>query len=295
MPSLPELQRRVMSAILDGDAAGAAALIAPQGLAPQGLAPPGLAPQGLAPQHLATARRLNVYAVTAQTNFIESLISSYPAVRRLVGADYFAQCARGFHRRHPSVSGDLQPAGLGFAQYLTELHGADDYGYLGDVARLEWLIQEALLAGGHAPFDLGKLARVAAEDYDELRFQLHPTARLFDAPYPCVHIWQANVQSDAEPELIDLSEGSDRVLLMRGPDGRLTFHRLSRGEQAFLRALDAGEPFAAAVAAGGSGSGDDDNHDNDNDNDRDRDRDREFDAAAALERFVFCGAIVDFR
>jgi hypothetical protein len=276
MLSLRELQRRVMHAILDGDAQGAAAFVASHSLASHSLASQGIAPQGIA-----AAQRLNIYAVTAQTNFIESLISSYPAVRRLVGADYFAQCARGFHRRHPSVSGDLQPAGMGFAHYLTELHGADDYRYLGEVARLEWLIQEALLAAGHPPFDLAKLGRVAPEAYDELRFQLHPSVRLFDSPYPCVHIWQANVQSDGEPDMIDLSEGGDRVLLMRSHEGELTFHRLSRGEERFVRALSAGERFDAAVAAGGTESA--------------ADCQVGFDAAAALQRFVLCGVIVDFR
>jgi hypothetical protein len=264
MLSLHDLQRRVMHAVLDGDAEGAAALITPRSLAPGDIAP---------------ANRLNVYTVTARTNFTESLISSYPVVRRLVGEDYFAQCARGFHRRHPSVSGDLQPAGIGFAQYLVELHGSDDYRYLGEVARLEWLIQETLLAGGHPPFDLGKLGRVAPEDYGELRFQLHPTVRLFDSPYPCVHIWQANVQDDAEPELIDLSEGADRVLLMRSDGGRLTFHQLSIGEHAFLQALSAGERFEAAVTAGAAP----------------RDDDGGFDAAASLQRFVLSGVIVDFQ
>jgi hypothetical protein len=302
MPGLLELQRRIMHAVLGGDAAGAAACIAPQaparqvpaprGLAPRGLAPRGLALHGLAPPSIAPAQRLDIYAATARTNFIESLISSYPAVRRLVGADYFAQCARGFHRRHPSVSGDLQPAGIGFAQYLMELHGADDYRYLGDVARLEWLIQEALLAAAHPPFDLAKLGAVAPEAYDGLRFRLHPTVRLFDSPYPCVHIWQANVESDAEPELIDLSEGGDRVLLLRSHDGRLTFHRLSRGERKFLHALSAGERFDAAVAAGGSEDGDTRHA---SDDDSAFCGDGEIDAAAALQRFVLCGVIVDFR
>src|SRR6202030_4203838 len=103
MPSLRELQSGVMRALLDGETERAAPLIAARGIAP--------------------AHALSVYANTARTNFIESLISSYPAIRRWVGDYYFGQCARGFHARHPSRSGDLQPAGTGFAQHLAELHG----------------------------------------------------------------------------------------------------------------------------------------------------------------------------
>jgi len=263
MPSLRELQSGVMRALLDGETDRAV---------------PWIMARGIAPEHA-----LGVYANTARTNFIESLMSSYPAIRRLVGEDYFRQCARGFHARHPSLSGDLQPAGIRFPQYLAALHGADEFRYLSEVARFEWLVQETLLAADHGPLDLAKLGQVAAGDYDELRFHLHPSVRLFASEFPCLRIWEANVGSDAEPEMIDLDAGPDRVLLVRH-SGQLQRHRLSHGEHAFMHSLLAGERFAAAVEAGadrgeldaafGAGA---------------------FDAAAALQRFVLAGAIVNFE
>jgi hypothetical protein len=261
MPSLRELQSGVMHALLDGEPERAA---------------PFIAPGAIAPEHA-----LSVYAGNARTNFIESLISSFPAIRRLVGEDYFRQCARGFHARHPSLSGDLQPAGLRFPQHLSQLHRDDEFRYLGEVARLEWLIQETLLAADHGPLDLANLGAVGAGDYDDLRFRPHPSARLFASQFPCLDIWEANVGSDAEPELIDLGAGPDRVLLVRNR-GQLKCHRLTHGEQAFLQSVLAGERFAAAVASGAhrgkldaAGDG--------------------FDAAAALQRFVLAGVIVDFQ
>jgi Putative DNA-binding domain len=252
MPSLHEVQSGFMHALLDGEMERAAILVAAQGIAP--------------------AHRLGVYAATARANFIDSLISSFPAIRRLVGEDYFKQCARGYHTRHPSRSGDLQPLGQAFAQYLWEVHGDGEYRYLGDVARLEWLLQETLLAADHGPLDLAKLRRVAPAAYDDLRFTLHPSARLFESRFPCLAIWEANVACDTEPELIDLGAGPDRVLLIRG-GGQLSFHRLSHAEQGFLHSVQAGERFAVAVESGAHA----------------------FDAAAALQRFVVAGVIVDFH
>src|SRR5258708_7317840 len=265
MPSLRELQSGVMRALLDGEPDGAVPLIAARGIAPQ--------------------HRLDVYANNARANFIESLISSYPAVRRLVGEDYFRQCARGFHARHPSLSGDLQSAGAGFAEHLSELRGDDVFGCLSAAARLGWLVEESLLAAGHGPLDLAKLQQVPAAGYDDLRFCLHPSARLFASKYPCVAIWEANVGSDAEPELIDLRKGPDRALLVRNR-GRLNCLRLNCGEQRFLQSVQAGEAFAAAVEGGAAR------------NEADMAAEGAtcaFDAAAALQRFVLAGAIVDFR
>jgi hypothetical protein len=265
MPSLRELQSGLMRAILDGEPDGAVPLIAARSIALE--------------------HRLDVYANNARANFIESLISSYPAIRRLVGEDYFRRCARGFHTRHPSLSGDLQPAGAGFAEYLSDLHGDDEFRYLSEVARLEWLVQESLLAADHGPLDLAKLQQVKPHDYDDLRFCLHPSARLFASKFPCVAVWEANVGSDAEPELIDLGAGPDRALLVRNR-GRLNCHRLNCGEERFLQSVQAGERFAAAVERGAAQIEGDAAADG---------ATCAFDAAAALQRFALAGVIVDFR
>ena len=252
MPSLRELQTHVMDAVLAGSPAGALALIASRSEA---------------------LPRLSVYCNNAQANFEDALQSSFPAIRRLVGEDYFRQTAREFQRRHPSRSGDLLRAGEPFPDFLAGLHGTDGYSYLVDVARLEWLIQEALLAADHAPLDLQSLARVAPSAYDALRFELHPALRLFESRYPAQRIWEANVGSDAEPETIDLHSGGERLAVMRHRL-QLRFHRLSVGEVGFLASLGRGESFAAAVECGQSDPG--------------------FDASAALQRFVAAEAVVDF-
>lgn len=251
--SLRELQARVMDALL-GESAAALSLIA-------------------APTVAAVAR-LGVYRNNVRSNFLDALQSSYPVIRRLVGEDYFRQLAREFHRHHPSTSGDLLHAGKRFPGYLAHLHAADEFSYLADVAQLEWIIQESLLAALHAPLDLARLAGVAPSAYEDLRFDLHPASRLFESRYPTLRIWEANV-GDTEPEMIDLGSGADRLAVARH-GLELKFHRLSRGEYDFLNALRGGEPLSAAVAGGAAG-------------------DAEFDASASLRRFVAAEVVVDFH
>jgi hypothetical protein len=254
MPALRELQLHVMDALLSG------------GLAPV----TGL----IAATDAAAERRFRVYANTVQANFRDALQSTYPAVRRLVGEDYFRQTAREFQHRHPSRSGDLSHCGQGFPNFLAHLHSDDAFSYLADVARLEWLIQESLLAAEHAPLDLASLARVPPAAYDGLRFELHPSLRLFESRYPTLAIWEVNVGSDAEPPTIDLRSGGDLIAIVRHRL-QLQFHRLSAGEHCFLRACTCGECFKAAVDCG-------------------READAAFDASAALQRFVAAEAVVAF-
>lgn len=262
MPTLPELQRQFLGAILDGGDAGA--LLVHGGIAP--------------------ALRLNIYANNARSNFIDSLRLSFPVVLRLVGVEYFDQCARAYRAAHPSRAGDLHPAGAAFPAFLGELHAGGGHPYLGDVARLEWLCQEALMAADAARPDaaqfLGRLGAVAPSRLERLKFRLHPSARAFESRYPASDIWRANL-GDAEPELIDFAQGGERLLLLRA-GGKLDMHRLTAGEHGFLQALQAAAEFGAALETGAAaveteacGAG--------------------FDAAAALQRFVAAEAIVDFE
>lgn len=254
MPTLPELQARFMRGILDGDHDSALGLIRTQ--------------TGCA------AERIGIYVNNAASNFEESLRLSFPAVLRLVGDAYFSQCVSGYRRRYPSRSGDLQHTGASFAEFMGELHRDGEYRYLEDIARLEWLYQEALVAADHGPLDLGRLAAVLPDRYDELCFSLHPAAQLFASDFPALDIWEANV-SAAEPKVIDLSQGSQRVLVAR-TRGRVEFYRLAPCEYRFLEALRSNATFATALRLA-------------------LDYDAEFDAGAALRRFVLIDAIVEFK
>jgi hypothetical protein len=223
--------------------------------------------------------RLRVYQGTVRGNFEDALRSTFPAVERLVGEDYFRQTAREFQRLRPSRAGDLATVGALFPAHLHAVH-RQPFEYLADVARLEWLIQESLLAAEPAPLDLQRLGRVPPAAYPALRFRCHPALRLFESPYPALRIWEANVSSGELPESIDLGAGADRLVIMRRRL-RLEFHRLSAGEEGFLAAIVAAEPFGAAIeraAAAAAAAA----------------ADLEFDATAALGRFVAAEALVDF-
>jgi hypothetical protein len=270
-PTLPSLQAAVMDAILGGSFEQAVPWITDAALP-----------------------ALSVHRTNAQCSFADALRSSFPALFRLVGEDYFRQTAREFQRLHPSGSGDLTHAGAGFPDYLATLLDDGDYRCLADVARLEWLIQETLLAPDHARLDLEALARVAPEDYGAVRFVLHPALRLFESPFPALTIWEENIGGagvgsgggdegrgggvdgrgggDAEPAPIRLDAGADRLAVMRRR-GQLEFMRLREGELAFLKALAGGATFADAIASG--------------------ETDAAFDASAALQRMVAADAIVD--
>jgi Putative DNA-binding domain len=252
MPSLLEIQVTFMRALLDAEAVDLDCIVVNNGAS--------------------ASSRAAIYANNARVNFINSLALTYPALMRLVGEDYFRQCARAYMHGHPSRSGDLYPAGADFPQFIADLHGSSDLRYLVDIAALEWAHQESQHAAPHAPLDLARLRSVPAEQYQQLRFRLHPSARLIRSDFPILRIWQTNLQ-DAEPPIIDLTCGADRLALVR-PADEVRVLSLSPGEYDFLDCIRKGADLAVALQAACIEPG--------------------FNGADALQRFVVHSVIVDF-
>ncbi len=194
------------------------------------------------------ARHLQIYRHNTFANLTDALAADYPVVHRLVAEGFFAYAADSYIRRHPPRSGNLHDFGGNFAGFLAAFPAAQTLPYLPDVARLEWAWQEAYHAAEAQPLSLDALAAVAPEHYGSLVFRLHPSARLLASDYPVLRIWQVN-QPDFEGDpAVDLAEGAARLLVVRhGLD--VEIEPLSVGEYAWLAALAAGRPLAAATEA----------------------------------------------
>jgi hypothetical protein len=83
------------------------------------------------------------------------------------------------------------------------------------MARLEWLLHEAYHEADAAGLEFGALAAIPANAYGNLRFELHPSARLFESGYPILRIL-AFCQTEGEgEETLRLDEGGCHALIFR--------------------------------------------------------------------------------
>ena len=256
MPSLRDLQRAFCAATLFED-------------------PVALASLGIRGGRLEPAARIQVYRNNVLGNYLKASAATYPVVRRLVGAKFFATAVEHFVRGHPSRRGDVNRYGGEFAMFLASYPPARDLAYLPDVARLEWAIDQAGIAADAAPLDLESLAAVPSHLQGSLRFALHPSARLVVSPYPILRIWQVNQPDYAGDDRVDLAEDGDALLVSRG-DAGVSIERLGAGERSLLAAFAANVTFAdAALRADEAEPG--------------------FDLAAAMRRHVAGQTIAAFR
>jgi hypothetical protein len=211
-----------------------AALLDPCRPAPPGLTDPLGRPAG---------KRFNVYRNNVAVSLTEALELSYPAVRKLVGDDFFKAMAGVYLRQHPPDSPLLMLYGASFPGFVESFAPARSLPYLGDVAQLELALREAYHAADAPPCPPEALQALPGGDLTSARLELAPALRLVRSRWPVLGIWAYNIRDTAPPDPIPQD-----VLITR-PDFDPEPVLLSSGGAAFIAALQEGRLFGAALAA----------------------------------------------
>ena len=249
-PALCELQRGFADAVL-GRGDSAARWVVGAGLAP--------------------AARLQVYANAIAGTQIDTLRGTYPAVLALVGAEFFEAVAARYRLHHPSTRGNLQAFGAAFADCLAAMPEAAALAYLPDVARLEWLRQEAALAAEAIALDPAALA-AALDDTAPLQLALHPSLRLQASAHPVLTIWR--YATSPAGERLQLDGRGEQVVLWRD-GGDVVLAATDAASYACIAALAAGRDLDTAQAEALAA-------------------DADFDLASCLQSLIAQGLVVAF-
>ena len=154
-----------------------------------------LDPQALAPA-LANDRggRFNVYRNNYLSTLHIALRTTFPAVERLLGNEFFAALACAFAERHPPRSVIMARYGDALPSFLAQFATLADFPYLADVAQLEYARVHAYHAADVVGFELG--SEDAATAALDLPVRLHPSVSIIASNYPVHSIWQAQVNED---------------------------------------------------------------------------------------------------
>src|SRR5690349_11713855 len=176
MPTLREVQRAVYRSLVAGDDVPCVELIASGAI-------PGEA-------------RLNIHRNTFIGSLTTALRLTYPAIHRLVGAEFFESAARVFIQAEPPRCAWLDTYGAGLSDFLAGFPPVASLAYLPGVARLEWAVNRALHAPGAEPLDLSRLAAIDPADHGRITFRPHPSIGLVPADYPVDAIWRAVLAQD---------------------------------------------------------------------------------------------------
>jgi hypothetical protein len=190
---------------------------------------------------------LAIYRNTVRSTLLNALRLSYPAVQRIVGADFFEACVYQFIGERAPRSAYLNDYGGELPAFLAQFEPARSLPYLADVAQLEWAVNRALHAPDSIGLDLQRLAALDESARSGVRLQVHPGVSLLQLQFPADAIWRAVLDQDERAmAALELGGGPVHLLIERRSDTVLV-QRLSAQAWQFAASLSAGTPLYAAL------------------------------------------------
>ncbi len=191
-------------------------------------------------------RRFAVYRNNVIHGLKQALKQRFPAIERLVGAEFFAAMAQVFIQAYPPDGPILQRWGETMPAFLEGFAPVASLPYLADVARVELARGRAYHASDAAPVDPARLTEMALSNSEAMVLALHSSVQLLTLALPGGSIWAA--QQPGGPAA-PTTWGPECVLVGRSGMADVRVRILASSEAAFLAALSQGMPFGPAVHA----------------------------------------------
>ena len=194
------------------------------------------------------ARRFDVYRNNVVVSLIGAMADTFPVVRELVGADFFAAMAGVFVRTAPPQSRVLAEYGDEFPAFLADFGPTRRLPYLPDIARLEWARVRAYHAADDSSIDAGALRALAAHGVaaGRARVVLRDSVSVVSSAFAIVALWAAHheavdiesIEIDAPESALVVRPGADVLVVPITPAQGVFFARLAAGAM-LHRAADA--------------------------------------------------------
>ncbi|MEM7025291.1 MAG: DNA-binding domain-containing protein [Pseudomonadota bacterium] len=229
-----------MPKLADSQAAFARALAEPSDPAPFDVRRPG----GIT-ANVAQTKRFDVYRNNVTVTAIDALGDTFPAVRALVGDDFFRATARAYLDQSPPRSPLLFRYGATFGDFLEAFPPAARVPYLGDVARLEFARLQAYHAADVLPIAISTLGEMPPDQVANAVLETHPSVSLIRSAFPVVSLWGASSGLTSSDQ-VDIGRAEDALTVRPGLN--VESRILPAGGGPFLAALLDGKTLGEAAA-----------------------------------------------
>ncbi len=201
-------------------------------------------------------RRVDIYRTTMREAHVRALASTYTCCEKILGERYFRQLANEFYYGNPATHQDLNRYGQTFPDFVQELieHHAElaEYPYLPDLARLEWLYEQAYYVREDEAFDFRALATLDEDDYRKLRFVLGASVATLKSAYPVYELWRAHQGQGGIKKVVAIDE--PQYLFVAREEFKPVIHKIDHAFWWVMDKIDQGYMFGELETLVGQGS-----------------------------------------
>jgi hypothetical protein len=192
-------------------------------------------------------RRIAVYRNNSRISQTEALAGIYPAVKQLVGENFFEHMADEYKGQYPSTSGDLREYGAALACFLASFEPVARLPYLPDVASLEWAWHECFHAAATEAVNAKALEALSTVTGGDTRLSLIPASRLIASSYPVADIWAFALDPERHQQKLNLDALDEARLLIARLEDHVNVMALTPEQFFWLGCIASGETLAASV------------------------------------------------
>ena len=158
--------------------------------------------------------RLSIYANNFYSSLIDTLGSTFPTVKGVVGEEFFNACAKSFIKTHPPQQPTLTIYGESFPLFLSEFEHSKTLEYLADIARLDWLRHQCYYTEEQTSVPPQDIAKLDINQLLNARIQFIAASYLLSSPYRIHTIWELNNEQSSLKDTIE-AEGHEHVMVIR--------------------------------------------------------------------------------
>ena len=194
-------------------------------------------------------RRFDIYRNNRVVSLIDALRSTYPAVHKLVGDEFFKASARAFIDAKPPVQPVMAEYGKEFGSFISSMPNTDKLPFLRDMAELEWWWLQAFHSGNAPVLQSSILAEIPPESIMDVQLQCHPSLHCVKSEWPIGSIWMACTREssvdDRTGQDVDMQMG-EAVIITR-PEIDVQVNKVAGVGVEFLKLIQTGESLGAAA------------------------------------------------
>jgi len=211
----------------------------------------GLAALVRSDRGLSPVARVAVYANAYFARIHDCLREDFGALARALGPAAYHDLVKTYLMTYPPTRPSLRHAG---AQLVTHLSMEPFVSiflrrcpYAADLARLEWALTEAFYAPDSPVLSREDLAAVAPEDWGALRFEASASLQVLSCAWPVHEVRERFDTEDGAStwDPVPVLDAESTHLRVWRQGERVRYRAISALEREALRAVQAGEPFAA--------------------------------------------------
>lgn len=185
------------------------------------------------------SERIAIYNNAYYSCLFEALEADYSVLLKLMGEDEFFVMTEAYVKAYPSHYFSVDLVGQHLAEFLAKNKPYNQKLYLSEMANFIWQLNSTIDAPDAPILAMEQLTAIPQDNWAQMRLKLHPSVFLVKSQWSILPVWQALVQDQPMPELV---QKSSYILVWR-KDMQPYYMTLTHEEVEVLQALQSHKNF----------------------------------------------------